>query len=249
MRKAASEHRHVMSRVTETSGQTMRKKSGATVARPPGLRVDGGRRIDLAAKRAKKAAAKEANQPARRVLTVAEVKARVAADRKRRAAEKRRLERLREIDGGKEGAKLSVVKLRLSANRDERVVMRAKPGTFEWLYGRDKQDALWHAGNHLAQLFERGGYAIASSADFLRGTKSGPSGITGARLSAVQELEGFVREVGRKPSNRLMAYCGEGLTARQIASKEGIGEREAAVILRSDLMACAEHFNFIGAKR
>lgn len=152
-------------------------------------------------------------------------------------------------DGGKEGAKISVVKLRVSTDRVSRQAIRAKPGTFEWRYGRHRQDALFHTGSHLAQLWERAGIAIASSADFLRGTGGGyASGIGDGRVAAIDKLEGFRVAMGIGASERLIDYCVIGLTSTEIAQKHGTKERDMAPVLHQDLRDCALHFHFIGRR-
>ncbi|RWN47354.1 MAG: hypothetical protein EOS03_13475 [Mesorhizobium sp.] len=154
--------------------------------------------------------------------------------------------KLSRADGGKAGAKVTSIKIRISGQRSESRAMRSAPGTFEWRYGRKKQDVLFHAGSHLARLWERAGIAMASSADFLRGTGSGyATGISDGRVAAIDRLDGFVKEMGRVPAGRLMDYCVEGLTTAQIAMKHGAKEREMAPVLHHDLRACAQHFNFL----
>ncbi|MGE0290374.1 MAG: hypothetical protein AB7P16_29165 [Bradyrhizobium sp.] len=220
-----------------------------------GFRVDGGKRIDLAKVRKRRAAAK-ANRPEptpREDTRVAEAwerqEARDAAAVRNRASRKAEA-RLRQEDGGKDGAIESAVEVRISGARVKAGTMRCRPGTFEWKYGRNKQDSLFHAGSHLATLWERAGIAVASSADFLRGTKGGyATGISGARLFAIDKLKGFVDDLGRKPSERLIDYCVVGMTSTEIARKEDVAEDDMPAILRADLRACAEHFHFTGKQR
>lgn len=169
---------------------------------------------------------------------------------KHRAEEDRRVRRLVASDGGKEGAAITHVRTRISGSRAANRVMRCKPGTFEWNYGRNRQDALFHAGSHLAQLWERAGIAVASSADFLRGTGSGYAmGISDGRLAAIDQLQGFKTEMGRLPSQRLISYCVVGMTSREIAEEYQMTQREIAPVLHSDLRACAFHFRFMGNER
>jgi hypothetical protein len=163
-----------------------------------------------------------------------------------RKKEPRAVKRLKALDGGKDGAKVTTVKLRISGKRNDLQAIRARPGTFEWRYGRKRQDALFHAGSHLAVLWERAGIAVASSADFLRGTSSGyPTEISDGRITAMDKLAGFVTEMGRAPAARLIDYCVSGLTTAQIAMKHGAKERDMAPVLHHDLRACAQHFNFL----
>ncbi len=151
------------------------------------------------------------------------------------------------------GATLKKVRIRDLQGQPSRTLvqtLRCRPGSFEWQYGRNKQNSLFHAGSHLARLWEQAGIAVASSADFLRGTASGyATGISAARLATIEKLAAFVREVGRKTSDRLVAYCVHGMTSTEVAKAHGIPGRDIAAVLRQDLQACAEHFNFIGKRR
>lgn len=158
--------------------------------------------------------------------------------------------KLSRADGGKAGAKMTSIKIRISGQRSETMAMRSRPGTFEWRYGRKKQDVHFHAGSHLAKLWERAGIAVASSANFLRGTGSGyATGISDGRVAAIDKLSGFVKEMGRAPAERLIDYCVAGLTTAEIARKHGAKEREMAPVLHHDLRACAQHFNFLTGNR
>lgn len=219
------------------------------------IRVDGGQRTHLKDFKGRRAAAREAakNAPPIEDTRVREVWARQEArDRAaaRKAVEDRKVKRLQEAGGGQEGARLASVRIKVSAYRQERTLMRCAPGTFEWQYGRNKQDLLFHAGSHLARLWERAGIAITSSADFLRGTAAGyATGISSARLANIEKLNGFVTDVGRQASDRLVAYCVEGLTSTEVARTHGIPQRDIAAVLRQDLKACAEHFNYVGKRR
>ncbi|PWJ73843.1 hypothetical protein C7441_12527 [Pseudaminobacter salicylatoxidans] len=219
--------------------------------RLPATRVDGSRRIDLAGQRAQREAARQAKATA---PTVEDTRVRDVWQRQelrdhasaRLSAEGKRLAKLRKIDGLKEGAKVSKVRVRVTDSRYTTKLMRARPGTFEWRYGRDKQDAFFHAGSHFALLWERAGVAIASPSDFLRGIKSGyATGISDGRVAAYDKLKGAVESLGRFSFERLMLYCVQGLTAAEIAKRDGQTDREAATVLHNDLRECAIHFNFL----
>lgn len=154
--------------------------------------------------------------------------------------------RLLRADGGKAGTRLTKVDIRISGTRKEKQVVRCRPGTFEWRYGRRKQDALFHAGSHFAQTWERAGCTVASSVDFLRGTRSGfMTGMAEGRIAAIDNLAGAVEELGRFTFERLMDYCVLGLTTSQIARKHGQGDRDMAAVLHQDLRSCAMHFRFL----
>nr|WMC97934.1 hypothetical protein RAR13_04255 [Aminobacter aminovorans] len=210
--------------------------------RAPGIRIDGGKRIDLNKERvAARMSGVLSGAPTPHEIDVARF-ARRKADEKSR----QRTLKFKRDDGGKDGTRLTKVKVKISADRHERHVVRSRPGTFEWRYGRNKQDALFHAGSHLAILWERAGMTVASSADFLRGTRSGyAQGIAEGRVAALDKLQGFRDELGAVPSAQLIDYCVEGRTAGEIAHTNGMKERDMATVLHHHLKVCALHFDFM----
>ena len=175
----------------------------------PGIRIDGGKRLDLNGARVvgRMAGIVKPPRPAEDLAAAA------TANRKATEAEQRRVASLIRDDGGKEGARLTKVKVKISSDRTAHRTVRCRTGTFEWRYGR-KQTALFHAGNQFAVLWERAGIAVASSADFLRGTTSGyPTGVSDGRVAAIDALRGAVEKLGHFTFERLMMYCVEGMTA------------------------------------
>lgn len=212
----------------------------------PGIRIDGGKRTDLNRERVAQRMAGVVKPP----RSAEEIEAGRQARRKAQERQWRAARQLSAADGGKDGAKLVGVKIRISAGRNERRIMRCKPGTFEWRYGRNKQDALFHAGNHLAILWERAGMTIASSANFLRGITSGyATGLADGRAQAIDKLDGFRKAMGQKPAERLIDYCVLGLTTSEIARKDGAKERDMAPVLHQHLKDCATHFHLLGKKK
>ncbi len=208
----------------------------------PGIRIDGGKRRDLNGSRVAGRMAGIVKPP----RSAEEVAASVAAKRKAIEAELRKTATLIRDDGGKEGSHLKKVKVKISSDRAAHRTVRCRTGTFEWRYGR-KQTALFHAGNQFAILWERAGIAVASSADFLRGTASGyPTGISDGRVTAIDALRGLVESLGHFSFERLMMYCVEGMTASEIAKVERCGGREIGTVLNNDLRQCAIHFKFLG---
>lgn len=176
----------------------------------------------------------------------------IEADRAvRKAADKqaRKLtERLLREDGGKDGMVQTRARVRVSIARSAMQTIRCKPGTFEWRYGRNKQDVFFHAGSQLAILWERAGATVASSADFLRGIKSGyQTGITDGRVAAIDKLLGAHDSIGKYSFDRLVDYCVRGHTVSEIAAKNSSRQRDMAAVLHSDLKSCAVHFKFLRA--
>jgi len=142
---------------------------------------------------------------------------------------------------------LAKAKITLTHERSSHHTICCRPGTFEWRYGRGKPSALFHAGNHFAILWERAGVSVASSADFLRGTKSGyATGISDGRVAAIDALRGLVKRVGHFSFERLMLYCVQGATSDEIAARELQEKRAIATVLANDLRQCAIHFKFLG---
>jgi hypothetical protein len=149
---------------------------------------------------------------------------------------------------GYDGNVLVRVSTRITNHRVDKHTVRCKPGSFSWRYGRNKQSALYHAGNQFACLWEKAGIALASSVDFMRGTRSGhQTGIPESRLHAIQHLTDVVRELGRFSTERLIDYCVLGYTSTEMASRFQLTEREIAAALHQDLRSCAEVFRFQGA--
>lgn len=205
--------------------------------RKPGVQIDGDKRRELNKERiAQRMAGLPAHAP-----SPEQTAARRAAMAKRERAERQA------AAIGHDGAKTSRVKVKLSSDRVGYQTVRSKPGTFEWRYGRNQQGALFHAGNHLAILWERAGMTIASSANFLRGISSGYStGLADSRANAIDRLDGFRDAMGQKPAERLIDYCVLGMTTAEIARKDGAKERDMAPVLHQHLRDCARHFNFMG---
>lgn len=147
---------------------------------------------------------------------------------------------------GFDGAKLTTSKVRLSGDRSTQRSIRARPGSFEWVYGRENADtALYHAGVHYAQLWESAGTADARSPDFGGGRGAGWKGMPDRRCDALSELNAAFEKLGEASTQRLMLYCVRGKTAREIANIYEVGDREMALVLRQDLRDCARYFRFL----
>jgi hypothetical protein len=132
------------------------------------------------------------------------------------------------------------VSTRISNHRLDKHTIRCRPGSFEWRYAK-RQSALFHAGNQFARLWETAGVTIASSANYLRGVKSGyHTGIPEGRLQAIQTLNGVVSELGRFSTERLIDYCVLGHTTAEIARRHEAVERDMAAVIDHDLRCCAD---------
>lgn len=161
----------------------------------------------------------------------------------------RRKEGSNATEPGFDGMKLVASTVRVSSVRTEKRSMRARPGTFEWRYGRKSADAaLYHAGCHFADLWERAGTAAAKSRDLTVIGTPGWRGLPEGRAAALDEVGTATRELGRLATSRLMAYCVEGRTTAEIARRHDTPERDMAAVLHQDLRACAEWCRFAGKR-
>ena len=147
---------------------------------------------------------------------------------------------------GYDGNVLVRVSTRITSHRADKHTLRCRPGDFSWKHARNKQSALYHAGTHFCVLWEQAGVALSSSANFLRGIKSGyATGISEARMHALQKLADIVTELGRFSTERLIDYCVLGYTTAEIASKHSQTEREISAALQQDLRSLALHLNYM----
>lgn len=144
---------------------------------------------------------------------------------------------------GFDGAVLIDATVKMTAARNEVRIIRCRPGTFEWRYGRKTADAtLYHAGVKFADLWERAGTASASSPDM--GSASGGQwkGIPDSRVVAMSEIDAARKDIGKWGTARLVDYCVMGSPSSEIGAKYGMDERAIAFVLFEDLQAAARHF-------
>src|SRR5262245_32506784 len=151
------------------------------------------------------------------------------------------------MEPGFDGTVVVNTNVRLTSQRGERRLMRARPGTFEWRYGRKSADAaLYHAGCHFADRWERAGTAAATSRALTQVGTPGWRRLPEGRAAALDEVGQASRELGRFATSRLMAYCVEGRTTAEIAHGHDAPERDMAAVLHQDLRACAEWLRLVG---
>lgn len=145
---------------------------------------------------------------------------------------------------GYDGNVLVRVSTRITSHRVDHRIMRCRPGSFDWRYAK-RQSALYHAGNQFRLLWEKAGIALASSVDFMRGTKSGSQmGISESRLHALQSLSCVVTDLGRFSTERLIDYCVLGHTTAELANKHALPDRDMAAVLDKDLRSCADAMRY-----
>ena len=157
---------------------------------------------------------------------------------KQRAIKKEKL-----MQPGFDGAAFEIANVRLTATRSEERILRCRPGTFEWRYGRKTADSsLYHAGIKFADLWERAGTASASSPDMAFTGGGQWKGIPDGRVMAMSEIDAARKDIGKWGTARLVDYCVMGSTVADIAVKYRMDERGMAFVLFEDLQAAARHF-------
>lgn len=151
------------------------------------------------------------------------------------------------IEAGYDGAVGIETRVRVTATRHDTRILRCRPGTFEWRYGRASADsALYHAGIRLADLWETAGTASASSVDFDGAGGAGQwKGLPDGRLAAMDQIRQVRLDVGKWGMARLVDYVVMGTTASDMAVKYGKDARSMAHVLHEDLRAAAFHFELL----
>lgn len=150
-------------------------------------------------------------------------------------------------EAGYEGAVEIDASVRVTATRYENRLLRCQPGTFEWRYGRKGAEAaLYHAGIHLADLWERAGTASASSVDYEASGGGGQwKGLPDGRLVAMDQIRQVRLDVGKWGMARLVDYVVMGTPSSKMAEKYGKDERAMSHVLHEDLRAVAFHFELL----
>lgn len=154
--------------------------------------------------------------------------------------------RARKKTAGFDGAVVVDTAVHISSERDTTRALRCRPGSFEWRYGRKHDNtALYHAGIHFSELWERAGIAQLSGPDLGRVGSAGWRGLPDARAVAISEINAARNELKRWTISRLVDYCVMGSTASEMADKYDIDARGMAHILHQDLRECAVYFKFL----
>ncbi len=147
---------------------------------------------------------------------------------------------------GYDGAIEIDTETRISGERSKFNLLRCRPGSFEWRYGRKTADAaLYHAGIKFAELWEFAGTASASSPDL--GAIGGGMwrGIQNGRLEAMDKIDAARDSIGAVGTALLVDYLVMGSTASEMGPKYSIDGRSMAIILDHHLHSCANHFRHL----
>ncbi len=130
--------------------------------------------------------------------------------------------------------------------------VRCRPGSFEWRYGRFG-NAQYHAGAAFARLWERSGIASAGGGlPSLGGSSSGkPGSLADARVAALDEVRRISDTIGGPIQRRLVAYCVEGRTPKEIAATyhHQVTDRQVSETLDLDLIELARAMGFANAAK
>ncbi|MBB5702131.1 hypothetical protein FHS76_002006 [Ochrobactrum daejeonense] len=152
---------------------------------------------------------------------------------------------------GADGTKIFNVAVRLSPIRSENRSVRALPGTFEWRYARAKGNVkdvkalFYHAGSQYAQVWEKAGIANMGSPNLEALSGGARPGLTDGRCKAIEELRRALKYLGTGSTLRLIAYCADGKTTKEIAKRFGSTEREMGHVLHNDLRELARFYKLL----
>lgn len=148
---------------------------------------------------------------------------------------------------GPDGTVVEARRVRTGTVATSSIKVRGRPGTFEWRYGRFG-NSQYHAGAMFSRLWERAGIASAGNFSWEASNSSGqPSGgISDARLMAMDRLRSIGRAIGGPMQRRLVAYCVEGRTPKEIAASYGgqVSDRQISDTLDVDLLELAQAMGF-----
>lgn len=127
--------------------------------------------------------------------------------------------------------------------------VRCRPGSFEWRYARSGGDHQLHAGSDFARTWERAGISITSplTGDVKLGG-GGWKGLPDGRAAALDQVLRWTRAIGGPITRRLVAYCVEGKTPREMATSYNgqVTPRQLADTLDLDLIDLAEAMGYGG---
>lgn len=152
---------------------------------------------------------------------------------------------------GSDGSKIFNVAVRISATRSDNQSVRAAPGTFVWRYARAKENVkdvkalFYHAGSEYARVWEKAGIASMGSPNLEVLSGGTHPGLTDGRCKAIDELRRALKFLGTGSTLRLIAYCADGKTTKEIAKRFGSTEREMGHVLHNDLRDLARFYKLL----
>jgi len=147
---------------------------------------------------------------------------------------------------GPDGTVVQTRRLNTGTQAIATIKVRCAPGTFEWRYGRHG-NSLYHAGSQFARIWERAGIASCGSSAISDGAYGGGAGgIPDGRIRALDQANKISREIGGPMTRRLVAFCVEGRTPREIAASynDQVSHRQVSETLDLDLLELARAMGF-----
>lgn len=140
---------------------------------------------------------------------------------------------------------IDVRRMRTGTSAIATVKVRCRPGTFEWRYGRFG-NAQYHAGSEFARSWEKAGIAPSGSSIIGDGGGSGWKGMPDGRMVALDKVRKISAEIGGPMMRRLVAYCVEGQTPKEIAMtyRQQVSDRQVSDTLDIDLIELARAMNY-----
>jgi hypothetical protein len=147
---------------------------------------------------------------------------------------------------GPDGTVVQTRRVRTGTQAVSTMKVRCRPGTFEWRYGRFG-NAQYHAGADFARTWERAGVALAGGLH-LEPSNGGSSsgGLPDHRTMALDRIKTIAAELGGPMTRRLVSYCVDGRTPKEIAAtyRHQVTDRQVSDTLDLDLHELAKAMNY-----
>lgn len=147
-----------------------------------------------------------------------------------------------------EGTRIELRPIRAETEELVKVSVRCRPGSFEWRYCRSSERHQLLAGSEFARAWERAGISITSplTGDVKLGGGAW-KGMPDGRAAALDQILRITRAIGGPITRRLVSYCVEGKTPREMASGYNgrVSPRQLADALDMDLIDLAEVMGYV----
>ncbi|MBB3936577.1 hypothetical protein [Aureimonas phyllosphaerae] len=148
---------------------------------------------------------------------------------------------------GSDGTVTQSRRLKTGTEAIAAIKVRCRAGTFEWRYGRFG-NAQYHAGSAFARLWERAGIASTGSGipRLANGDTQPRGGLMDGRVVAMDQLKAIGKKIGGPMQRRLVAYCVEDRTPKEIAASYNghVTDRQMSDTLDVDLLELARVMKF-----
>lgn len=147
--------------------------------------------------------------------------------------------------GGPDGTVVENRRIKTDTQAIATMKVRCRPGTFEWRYGRFG-NVQYHAGSTFARLWERAGVASSGGNRMSGVYGSGVQGQPDAQVQALDLVRKISQDIGGPMTRRLVAYCVEGRTPKEIAAacRQQVTDRQVSETLDLDLLELAKTMRY-----